>query len=206
MNTTTNTSPMKLSGKTVAILATDGFEQSELFTPRDELTKAGAAVKIVSLQGGEIQGFDHLNPGRKVKVDLTLKEARVEDFDALMLPGGANNPDTLRIEDVALNFVCSFFDAGKPVGAICHAPWILINAGLVKGRKLTSYKTIRLDLKNAGADVVDQEVVVDKGLVTSRSPDDLPAFCRKLIEEIGEGRHDQQASKAQTSERLTASA
>lgn len=206
MNTTTNTSPMKLSGKTVAILATDGFEQSELFTPRDELTKAGAAVKIVSLQGGEIQGFDHLNPGRKVKVDLTLKEARVEDFDALMLPGGANNPDTLRIEDAALNFVRSFFDAGKPVGAICHAPWILINAGLVKGRKLTSYKTIRLDLKNAGADVVDQEVVVDKGLVTSRSPDDLPAFCRKLIEEIGEDRHDQQASKAQTSERLTVSA
>ena len=187
MNPTTTPTPANLNGKTIAILATDGFEQAELFTPRDALTKAGATVKLVSLRSGEIQGFDHLNPGRTAKVDMVLKDARAEDFDALLLPGGANNPDALRIEDGALNFVRGFFQADKPVAAICHAPWILINAGVVKGRKLTSYKTIRMDLKNAGAEVVDQEVVVDKNLLTSRNPDDLPAFSRKLIEMMGQG-------------------
>jgi protease I len=184
----------RLDGKRIAILATDGFEEAELFAPRDELTKAGATVEIVSPHGGEIQGFNHLTPDKTAPVDKTLDQADPADYDALVLPGGANNPDHLRIDDKALNFVRAFFEAGKPAGVICHAPWILINAGLAEGRTLTSYKTIRQDLKNAGAKVVDQEVVVDRGLVTSRNPDDLPAFCAKLIEEIGEGRHGRQAA------------
>ena len=158
-----------LSGKTVAILATDGFEQIELTEPMKALKEAGAAVEIVSLKAGEIQGFNH--------------------FDSLMLPGGAHNPDSLRVDEEARSFVKGFFDAGKPVAAICHAPWILIDAGVARGRKLTSYKTIRTDLTNAGAEVVDEEVVVDQGLVTSRDPDDLPAFNAKMIEEFAEGRH-----------------
>lgn len=207
MITTMNTSSNSLNGKTVAILATDGFEQTELFTPRDALTKAGATVKIVSLQSGEIQGFDHLNPDRKVKVDMVLKDAKASDFDALVLPGGVSNPDALRIEQPVLDFVRDFAQANKPIGAICHAPWILIDAGLVKGRNLTSYPSIRTDLKNAGAEVLDQEVVVDNRLVTSRNPDDLPAFCRKLIELIGEGASSgQSGAKAVASERQTVSA
>jgi protease I len=177
----------RLDGKRVAILATDGFEQPELFAPRDALREAGARVDLISLKTGEIQGFDHLTPDKKATVDLSLDQAEPDDYDALVLPGGANNPDRLRIEPKALAFVRAFFDAGKIVGAICHAPWILINAGVADGRKLTSYKTIRLDLKNAGADVVDEEVVVDGNLITSRQPSDLPAFCAKLIEAIADG-------------------
>ena len=187
----------RLEGKRIAVLATDGFEEVELTQPRDALKEAGATVEIVSLKDGEIQGFNHFDKGQSVKVDKALDAADASDYDALVLPGGAHNPDQLRIEQQALDFVEAFFEAGKPVGAICHAPWILINAGVVEGRTLTSYETIREDLKNAGAKVVDQEVVVDQGLVTSRKPDDIPAFVDKLIEEIAEGRHRGQAQAAQ---------
>ena len=188
--------PGALSGKTVAILATDGFEQAELFTPKSELEKAGAKVVVVSLTSGDIQGFDHLKADKTCPVDMTLADAKPADFDALVLPGGANNPDTLRVNADALAFVQAMFEADKPVGAICHAPWILIDAGLVKGRRLTSFKSIRTDLKNAGADVVDEAAVVDGKLVTSRDPDDLPAFCRELIRLIGDADAGHRAAAA----------
>lgn len=177
----------QLSGKTIAILATDGFEQVELTDPMKALKDAGAAVEIVSLKAGEIQGFNHFDKADSFKVDKTLSDASVSDYDGLMLPGGAHNPDALRVDDEAKSFVKGFFDAGKPVAAICHAPWILIDAGVAEGRRLTSYKTIRTDLRNAGAEVVDEEVVVDRGLVTSRSPDDLPAFNAKMIDALAGG-------------------
>jgi protease I len=191
----------QLQGKTIAILATDGVEQIELLSPMQALIEAGAKVEVISLKAGEIQGFDHLTPDKKIKVDKTLDGVSADAYDGLVLPGGVANPDSLRTLEPVQGFVRAFFDAGKPVGAICHAPWILINADLVKGRKLTSYKTLRLDLKNAGAEVLDQEVVVDQGLITSRDPDDLPAFNAKLIEEFAEGRHQEQAQKAKLSER-----
>ena len=191
--------PPSLSGKTVAILATDGFEQVELTEPMKALKAAGATVEIVSLKSGEIQGFNHFDKGDTFRVDRTLDETDPSRYEALMLPGGAHNPDQLRVEDKALAFVRAFFDASKPVAAICHAPWLLIDAGVAEGRKLTSYKTIRTDLRNAGAEVVDQEVVVDEGLVTSRNPDDLPAFCAKMVEEFAEGRHDHRAKVSEAS-------
>jgi protease I len=172
----------KLDGKKVAILAADFFEQVELTKPRDALKEAGAEVKIVSLKAGRIQGMHHADKGDKVEVDLTLDQADPEEFDALMIPGGTMNPDTLRSTPAALDFTRHFFQAGKPAAVICHGPWVLIDAGLARGRKLTSWPAIQMDLKNAGAEWVDQEVVVDNGLVTSRKPDDIPAFNRKMIE------------------------
>ena len=187
----------KLEGKKVAILATNGFEQSELFEPKKALEEAGAEVSVVSLETGEIKGWDTDDWGKSISVDLTVDEANADDFDALQLPGGVINPDQLRTNEKVLSFVKAFFEAGKPVAAICHAPWTLINAEVVKGREMTSYHTIRKDLENAGAKWKDEEVVVDYGLVTSRNPDDIPAFNRKMIEEIAEGKHRKQMTAAQ---------
>jgi protease I len=179
-----------LRSKRVAILAADGFEQSELEGPMRALEQAGADVCIVSPNADTIQGMHHADKGDKFDVDLPLDNARAEDFDALMLPGGLMNPDTLRVTGNAIEFVRAFAADGKPIGAICHAPWILIEAGLVQGRRLTSWPAIQSDVKNAGGQWVDEEVVVDNGIVTSRKPDDIPAFSAKLIEEIAEGRHE----------------
>lgn len=190
-----------LDGMKVAILAAEGFEQSELVEPRKALQEAGAQTSIVSPAKGEVQGWKHFDKADKVRVDVPLEQADVKEFDALMLPGGVANPDQLRMMPKAVEFVRGFFDAGKPVAAICHAPWTLIEAGVVKGRKVTSWPSLRTDLTNAGAQWVDQEVVTDSGLVTSRKPADLPAFNRKMIEEFAEGRHEQQATKAGQSQR-----
>jgi protease I len=179
----------ELSGKTIAIMATDGFEQVELTEPMKALRKAGAKVEVVAPKSGRITGFRHFDKGETVQVDRAVKSADPASYDGLVLPGGTHSPDTLRTDKDALRFVRAFFDAGKPVAAICHAPWILIDAGVTEGRRMTSYASIRTDLRNAGAEVLDQEVVVDNGLVTSRNPDDLPAFCAKMIEEFAEGRH-----------------
>ena len=178
-----------LTGKKVAILATDGFEQDELLSPLEALKNAGAEVQVVSPNEGKIKGWKYTAWGKKVKVDVSLRDANPEVFDALVLPGGVMNPDHLRRDISVLEFVKSFFKAGKPVGAICHGPWTLIDAGVIRGRKVTSYESIQSDLKNAGAEWLDQEVVVDNGLVTSRKPDDLPAFNAKLVEEISAGPH-----------------
>lgn len=171
-----------LAGKTIAVLAADGVEQIELQEPVKALRAEGATVEVISLEPGWIQGFDHLTPDEMIAVDRTLKATDASLYDGLVLPGGVANPDRLRTEEAALKFVRAFFDAGKPVAAICHAPWILIEAGVAEGRTLTAYKSIRTDLRNAGAEVVDKEVVVDDGLITSRCPDDLPAFNAAMIE------------------------
>ena len=184
----------RLSGKKVAILATNGFEQSELLKPREALEDAGATAVVISLEEGEIRGWDDDDWGETVEVDQTLADADPDDFDALVLPGGVMNPDKLRTIPEAVKFVKAFFEAGKPVAAICHGPQMLIEAGVVKGRKMTSFSSLKTDLKNAGANWVDEEVVVDNGLVTSRKPADIPAFNAKIIEEIGEGRHEGQAA------------
>jgi protease I len=186
------TSEGSLTGKKVAILVADGFEEKELTEPRKALENAGATAAIVSPAGKKVQGWNHDKPGKAFAVDLLLSAADPKEFDALVLPGGVFNPDTLRQDPDALKFVKSFFEEGKPVAAICHGPWTLIDAGVVKGRTLTSYPSLRSDLLNAGAKWLDQEVVVDQGLVTSRKPADLPAFNRKLVEEIAEGIHEPQ--------------
>jgi deglycase len=176
-----------LTGKKIAILATDGFEMSELTVPRDELTKAGAEVRVISSRSGRIQGYTRHDKADMVPVDQTLIKARSDDYDALVLPGGVMNPDALRIEPLAVDFVRGFVDAGKPIAAICHGPWTLINADGVNGHRLTSWPSLKEDLRNAGADWVDEMVVVDRGLVTSRKPEDLPAFCQRMIEQFVEG-------------------
>ena len=184
----------KLDGKKVAILVTDGFEQVEMTKPREALDEAGAETKIVSLTPGKIQGMHHADKADKFDVDLTLDEARPEEFDALLIPGGLMNPDALRSNEDALEFTRHFFREGKPVAAICHGPWVLIDAGIVRGRTLTSWPAIKTDVKNAGGKWVNEEVVVDNGLVTSRKPDDIPAFNKKMIEEFCEGRHEAMAT------------
>jgi protease I len=184
----------KLHGKKVAILVTDGFEQEELTSPKEALEAAGAETKIVSPVEKKVRGWAETDWGKKFKVDVPLGEANAADYDALVLPGGVMNPDHLRLQPHAIQFIREFFDAGKPVAAICHGPWTLIDAGVAKGRRMTSYPSIKTDLKNAGAEWVDEEVVVDNGLVTSRKPADLPAFNRKMIEEFGEGVHTAQRS------------
>ena len=175
--------------KKIAILATDGFEESELKSPKEHLEKEGWTAEIVSLKSGSIKAWADGNWGKEYQVDKTLDQVSASDYDALVLPGGVINPDLLRIEDSAIKFIQGFFESKKPVAAICHGPWSLINAGVVKGRDMTSYKSIKQDLINAGANWSDQEVVCDQGLVTSRDPNDLPAFNRKMVEEIKEGIH-----------------
>ena len=183
-----------IRGKRVAVLATHGFEQSELEKPVQYLRNAGAVVHVVSLEAGEIKGWDQKDWGQPVPVDAVLGEVSAEDYDALVLPGGQMNPDLLRVEPDAIAFIQSFWTAGKVVGAICHAPWLLVEAGVAEGRKMTSYESIKTDVMNAGATWIDVEVVTDKGLVTSRKPDDIPAFCAKLVEEIAEGTHQRDAA------------
>ncbi len=178
--------------KRIAILATNGFEESELKSPKEAMEKEGFKVDIVSLQSGEIKGWANGNWSNSYKVDKTIDQVTAEDYNALMLPGGVINPDKLRREEKVLTFVRDFFKQEKPVAAICHAAWTLISADVVKGRKMTSFNSIKDDLVNAGANWVDEEVVVDQGFVTSRNPDDLPAFNSKLVEEIKEGKHEEQ--------------
>jgi protease I len=178
-----------LQGRRIAVVATDGFEQVELQKPVEALREAGAKVEVVSPHGGQIQGYNHFDKGDKVQVDREIAQARPEDYDALVLPGGVINPDQLRLAPQAIQFIRSFVEEEKPIAAICHGPWTLINARGVDGRRMTSWPSLKIDLLNAGADWVDEQVVVDQGLVTSRKPDDLPAFCAKMIEEFAEGRH-----------------
>ncbi|MDR4308743.1 type 1 glutamine amidotransferase [Chelatococcus sambhunathii] len=186
----------RLDGRKIAVLATDGFEQVELTEPVKALKEAGATVSVVSPKSGSIQGFQHDKPGESVPVDQELASADAGAFDGLLIPGGLFNPDALRTNDQAKAFAKAFFDAGKPVASICHGPQVLISAGLVKGRKMTAWEAVQIDLKNAGALVSDEPVVVDQGLVTSRKPDDIPQFNAKIIEEFAEGRHQGQARSA----------
>jgi protease I len=176
-----------LETKKIAILATDGFEKSELLEPKKALEAAGAEVDVISLKAGEIKSWDRKNWGEAIAVDVTLSNASAEDYEALVLPGGVMNPDALRIQDEAIRFIRAFAEAGKPIGAICHGPWTLIEAGFVDGKKMTSWPSLKTDLKNAGAEWVDEMVVVDENLVTSRKPADLPAFNEKLIALIASG-------------------
>ena len=188
-----------LSGKRVAILATDGVEQIELLEPRKALDAAGATTTVVSLKSGSIQGMKHDKPGDMITVDTVLDSTSADDYDALLLPGGVANPDKLRTVESAVNFVRAFFEAGKPVAAICHGPWLLVEADVVNGRNVTSWPSLHTDLENAGANWTDTEVVTDHGLVTSRKPDDIPAFNKKMIEEFAEGMHEQQRASVHAS-------
>lgn len=178
-----------LQDKKVAVLVTDGFEESEFTEPIAALQQAGATVEVISLKPGRVKAWSEKEWGDEYQVDKVVAEASADDYDALVLPGGVMNPDKLRMDVNAVNFVMGFTDEGKPIAAICHGPWTLIETGMVNGRTMTSYPSIKTDLINAGANWVDEEVVVDNGLVTSRNPDDLPAFCTKMLEEIAEGQH-----------------
>ena len=181
-----------LDGKRIAFVATDGVEQVELTEPWKAVEQAGGRPELVSIESGEIQGFNHLDKGDTFPVDKTASEADAGDYDALVLPGGVVNPDELRTHEDVIGFITGFFEEGKPVAVICHGPWTLVEGDLVRGRTLTSWPSLKTDIRNAGGDWVDEEVVVDGGLVSSRKPDDLPAFCAKLVEEFAEGRHERQ--------------
>jgi protease I len=187
----------KLQGKRVAFLATDMVEQVELTEPWKAVEFEGATPELISLEDGEIQGFNHYDKADTFKVDRTVEEARADDYDALVVPGGVGNPDTMRLDENAVELVRRFFEQGKPVGVICHGPWMLVEAGVVRGRTVTSWPSLRTDIRNAGGNWVDKEVVVEDGLVTSRKPDDLPAFTKKIVEEFAEGRHEKQAASVQ---------
>jgi deglycase len=185
---------MKISGKKILILATNGFEQSELEVPRERLKAAGATVDVVSPEKGEIKGWDKKDWGGPVKVDRSLDEVSADEYDAIVLPGGQINPDLLRINDKALDLIKAFYKQKKVVAAVCHAPWLLIETGIIKGRKATSYKSIKTDCINAGAKWEDSQVVTDNGIITSRNPGDLEAFSNKIIEEVAEGRHERRSA------------
>jgi protease I len=187
----------ELNGKRVAFLATDGVEQVELTEPWEAVEKAGGEPELVSLETGKIQGFNHHDKGDTFPVDKAVKDADASEYDGLVLPGGVINPDILRMDSKAMAFVKAFFEQGKPVGAICHGPWSLVETGVVKGRTVTSWPSLKTDIRNAGGTWVDEEIVVDRGLFTSRKPDDLPAFCEKLVEEFAEGRHAEQREAAE---------
>jgi protease I len=192
----------QLQDRTIAILATDGVERVELEKPRQAVMDAGARVELLSIKEGEIRARNHdLDDAGTFRVDRLVSDASVDAYDALILPGGTVNPDKLRMNQDAVRFVRDFFTSGKPIGAICHGPWTLVEADVVSGRTMTSYPSLRTDLRNAGAQVVDQEVVIDEGLVTSRTPDDLPAFCQKIVEEFAEGRHEARADAMAQSRR-----
>jgi protease I len=187
----------QLQGKQVAILAADGVERVELERPRQAVQDAGAHTTLLSIHDGEIAARNNdLEDAGTFSVERLVSDASVDDYDALLLPGGTVNPDQLRMNEDAVSFVREFFESGKPIGTICHGPWTLVEAGVVAGRRLTSFPSVRTDLRNAGADVVDEEVVTDEGLVSSRSPDDLPAFCSRIVDEFAEGPHEQRAVTA----------
>lgn len=183
-----------IESATILILAADGYERSELRVPLEELRKRGAKVKVASIKTGEIKSWDQKDWGDTVPVDLAAADVETEEFDALVLPGGQINPDILRANDDAMRVVRDFVKSGKPVAAICHAPWLLVEADALRGRKATSYHSIRTDVRNAGATWEDKEVVTDNGIITSRSPKDLPAFVAKIVEEVQEGRHNRRAA------------
>jgi protease I len=187
----------ELQGKKIAFLATDMVEQVELTEPWKAVQKAGGQPELVSLKPGKIQGFNHYDKADTFEVDKTVEEVSASDYDGLVQPGGVGNPDTLRTDENAVNFVREFFDQGKPVAVICHGPWMLVEAGVVRGRTVTSWPSLQTDIRNAGGRWVDEEVVVDNGLVTSRKPDDLPAFNSRLVEELAEGKHEAQKPSVQ---------
>ena len=184
----------ELDGKRIAFLFTEGVEQVELTEPMKALKDAGAEVDLISLEEGEVQMFNHLDEGDTIEANRAVSDVSASDYDGLVLPGGVANPDALRLDEDAVRFVRDFYEQDKPSGVICHAPWMLIEAGVAKGRTVTSWPSLQTDLRNAGAEWVDKEVVVDDGLVTSRKPDDLPAFCAKIVEEFAEGEHEQKVT------------